>query len=104
MRTRQAIPFNVKTFTPNVGICELAYMLLTQPFIGCDKDDMVKSFFIFAVVQELMVVNVHDEGFTCTGCHPESKFIEIPACEVCIHGIAGSSGIITALDKHVELT
>ena len=103
MRTRQTIPFNVKTFTPNVRVCEFADMLLTQTFVGCDKDDMVKRCFILAVVQELMVVDVHDEGFACTGCHPEGEFIEVGVCEVCIHSVAGSSCAITGLNKSVEL-
>ena len=56
-----------------------------------------------AVVEILVVVDVHDKSFACTGCHPEGKFFDISACEVCIHGVTGGSHIVSALDKNVEL-
>ena len=58
---------------------------------------------IFAIVKKLVVVDVHNEGFASTGCHPEGEFLDVHICEVCIHGVAGGSYFVATLDKSVEL-
>ena len=50
-----------------------------------------------------MVIDVLDKGLAGTGCHPEGEFFDIYFCERNIHNIAGCSGIVTCLDKIIEL-
>ena len=50
-----------------------------------------------------MVVDVHDEGFACTGCHPESELFKIFCFKASIWNIAGGSRVVSALDEIVEL-
>ena len=58
---------------------------------------------IFAVVEILVIVDVHDKGFACPGCHPEGEFFDICFCEVGILGVARCFPYIFGLDECIEL-
>ena len=62
---------------------------------------MVQRF--VAVMQILAIVEVHDERFAGTGCHPEGEFLNVFWCERGILSIAGGFFGVARFDKGVEL-
>ena len=62
---------------------------------------MVQRF--VAVMQILAIVEVHDERFAGTGCHPEGEFLNVFWCERGILGIAGGFFGVARFDEGVEL-
>ena len=63
----------------NVGDGQLLEMLFAQTFVGRDEQDVVQRRFAVAlvVVQELPIVEVHEQRLAAAGGHPEGQLAQV---------------------------
>ena len=64
----------------DTGRGHLCHVLGTQSFVGRDEDDVVQMLGT-PVVQELQVVEVHDQRLAASGRHPERELVQVLRCD-----------------------
>jgi len=97
----QATLFETETRAGHRGSFHLRDVLFTEPFIGCNEQDVVQGPAV--IVKKLPVVEMHDQRLAAAGGHPEGEFGQILRDKGIIHRIARHPPGIPLGDELVEL-
>ena len=78
----------------------LRHVLIAQALVGRDQQDVVQGPVV--VVQELPVVDMHDERLAAAGRHPEGQLLQVRLGELRVLRLTGGLRGVTLLDEAVQ--